>query len=58
MPKFDRPESEDYLDWVESLPECNTCEGTGYTIDGWSNENDCSQCDGTGKIFPPDDGGE
>ena len=54
-PKFDRPEQDEYLDWLDSLPECTRCEGTGWVHGEFDGEQlDCGSCNGSGKVFPDD----
>jgi DnaJ-class molecular chaperone len=57
-PRFDRPEQDEYLEWIDSLPECSRCGGTGEEIaespEGYDYETECRACDGSGKIFPDD----
>ena len=52
-PHFERPEQDEYLDWLDSLPECRRCEGTGHVADEFGEtEHTCLDCDGSGKVFP------
>ena len=59
QPKFDRPEQDEYIDWLDSLPDCTTCEGCGWVhgeFDG--EERTCRACNGSGKIFPEEEEAE
>jgi DnaJ-class molecular chaperone len=56
---FDRPEQQEYLEWLDSLPECDYCGGSGEISGDYDGEErDCDRCQGSGKIFPEPDGGE
>jgi DnaJ-class molecular chaperone len=49
---IDYPDMEEYQLWLDTLPDCHNCDGTGEITDDFDHDRTCPECGGMGKQMP------